>query len=185
MSCGKEKHSLVNFYCLSLDVKGIKGVHQSLSNMKKGEIIEDFRCEGCNEKINLNKRSLLATMPNMLILHLKRIVFSFETYQNEKVNSHFEFPRILDLKDYSVKANIEESNDDDIKKLMETDDDEYIYRLVGINIHEGTADAGHYYSIINTKRGSEEADPYEDEEKWKKVELNPWKEFNDSTVSIF
>jgi ubiquitin carboxyl-terminal hydrolase 34 len=60
-----------------------------------------------------------------------------------------------------------------------------VYRLVGINIHEGTADAGHYYSIINTKRGSEEIDPYKEEEKWNKVELNPWKEFNDASISIF
>lgn len=89
-------------------------------------------------------------MPNTLIVHLQRITFSFDTYQNEKINSHFEFPRILDLKKYSVKENMEEANDEEIKKLMEIEDDEYTYRLVGVNIHEGTADAGHYYSIINT-----------------------------------
>ena len=68
---------------------------------------------------------------------------------------------------------------------METEDDEYVYRLVGINIQEGTADAGHYYSIINTKRGSDEPDPYQEEERWRKVEINPWKEYNDASVSIF
>lgn len=184
-SCGRVSSRLVNYYNLSLDVKGLNGVHQSLANMKKGEIIEEYTCDGCSQKVNVNKRSLLGTMPNILILHLKRFVFSFESYQNEKVNSYFEFPRILDLNEYSVKSVMEETDDQEIKTLLEADNDEYIYRLVGINIQEGTADAGHYYSIINTKRGEDEEDPYTDEEKWKKVELNPWKEFNDSNVSIF
>jgi ubiquitin C-terminal hydrolase len=39
---------------------------------------------------------------------------------------------------------------------MKIDDDDYIYRLVGVNIHVGTADQGHYYSIINTNRGVNE-----------------------------
>jgi ubiquitin C-terminal hydrolase len=73
-------------------------------------------------------------MPNILVLHLKRFVFSFDTYQNEKVNSCFEFPRILDLKNYSVKGSMEDSPDEEIKKLLEADDDDYVYRLVGINI---------------------------------------------------
>lgn len=47
---------------------------------------------------------------------------------------------------------------DDIKHLMQIDDDEYIYKLVGVTIHIGTAEHGHYYSVINTKRGSEEVD---------------------------
>jgi hypothetical protein len=38
---------------------------------------------------------------------------------------------------------------------MEVEDEAYLYRLVGVNIHVGTADHGHYYSIINTKRGTE------------------------------
>lgn len=121
----------------------------------------------------------------MLILHLKRFVFSFDTYQNEKINSKFEFPKILDLKKYSVKGSMEESNDEEIKKLMEVDDDEFIYRLVGINIQEGSADSGHYYSFINTKRGDLEDDPFTEEEKWNRVSANPWREYNDSRVGLF
>lgn len=48
----------------------------------------------------------------------------------------------------------------DLSKLNEIDDDEYIYRLVGVNIHVGTADRGHYYSLINLNRGSTEPDPF-------------------------
>ena len=31
-------------------------------------------------------------------------------------------------------------------------DDCYEYKLVGVNVHHGTADSGHYWSYINTNR---------------------------------
>lgn len=81
---------------------------------------------------------------------------------NDKVNSRFEFPNVLDLRQFSFKESMkdkesaENEEEDEIEKLMNIDDDDYIYRLVGVNIHVGTADHGHYYSIINTKRGAKE-----------------------------
>ena len=68
---------------------------------------------------------------------------------------------------------------------MNIDDDDYIYRLVGVNIHIGTADHGHYYSIINTNRGVNEPDPYTNEEAWKKVESDSWMVFDDATIRTF
>jgi hypothetical protein len=44
---------------------------------------------------------LIAETPNVLILHLQRIVFNFDTFRNDKLNQHFEFPTVLDLKPYS------------------------------------------------------------------------------------
>ena len=112
-------------------------------------------------------------MPNTLIVHLQRIIFCFDTLQNDKVNSRFEFPHILDLKPYSYKEVMKGAFDDveepgspnveDLKLerteselLTQVNDDDYIYRLVGVNVHVGTADHGHYYSLINTKRGQDE-----------------------------
>ena len=40
-------------------------------------------------------------MPNVLIIHLQRIAFNMETFQNEKINSYCEFPNLLDLSPYS------------------------------------------------------------------------------------
>lgn len=42
-------------------------------------------------------------MPNVLILHLQRIVFNLDTFMNEKINSRLEFPMLLDLQDYVVQ----------------------------------------------------------------------------------
>lgn len=49
----------------------------------------------------MSKRTLVAETPNVLIVHLQRIVFNFDTFQNDKLNQHFDFPRQLDLRPYS------------------------------------------------------------------------------------
>ena len=52
-----------------------------------------------------------------------------------------------------------------------------------MNVHSGTANAGHYWSYINIKRGFDE--PEGDDPKWEQTEADPWMEFNDSTVRDF
>ena len=54
---------------------------------------------------------------------------------------------------------------------------------MGVTIHIGTADAGHYYSYININRGAKEKDP--DDPTWAETENEPWKEFNDSHVKEY
>ena len=51
--------------------------------------------------------------------------------------------------------------------------------MVGATIHTGSADAGHYWSYINTKRGMAEV---EESDQWVHTQNDPWMEFNDSTV---
>lgn len=53
---------------------------------------------------------------------------------------------------------------------------------MGVNVHSGTANAGHYWSYINTNRGFDEKP---DDDSWIKTETDPWMEFNDSRVSDF
>ena len=61
-------------------------------------------------------------MPNVLIIHLKRFEFNFNTFQNEKVNTRFEFPPILDLNKYTFKKYNESINkkfeDERLNELM-------------------------------------------------------------------
>lgn len=185
-----------------MQVKGSAGIYDSLSQLAKGQTIEDYNCDFCKKRTNVVRRQLLADTPNTLIVHLQRIVFSFDTLQNDKVNARFEFPTVLNLKDYSFKERMtQEQLDvkdfnaderDDLSKLMEIDDDEYIYRLVGVNVHVGTADHGHYYSLIDLKRGAAELDPtIKDEQgntklaEWAAVDKDSWKVFDDSVVRHF
>lgn len=140
----------------------------------------------------------------MLFVHLQRLVFNFDTFQNDKVNTALEFPDTLDLKPYSfyhimekegrLKKKQEKQEDDEseeeldeetIKKRQEEEkswpqeETCYEYKLVGATIHSGTANAGHYWSYINTKRGQQED---ENDETWEHPDVDPWLEFNDSTV---
>jgi len=135
---------------------------------------------------------MIGDTPNVLFVHLQRIVFSFDTFANEKINSKLEFPSILNLRPYTVKGIAEKEGttesalaNEELARFMNIDDDLFIYKLVGVTIHSGTADHGHYYSIINCARGKDEQDPYVKETEWLSVEKDSWKEFNDDEVKFF
>jgi len=99
--CGKVKNRIEDFFNLSLTVKDIKGMHDSLAKLVEGEVISDYECSGCKKKVDVSKRTLIAQTPNVLIVHLQRIIFNFDTFQNDKINQFFDFPKHLDLKPYS------------------------------------------------------------------------------------
>lgn len=155
--------------------------------MIEGEVISDYKCEGCKKTVDVSKRTLITETPNVLIVHLQRIVFNFDTFRNDKVNQWFEFPEILDLKPYSYHDVVakdpnhgveEQKNDDEPEQ-----DDCFEYKLVGVNMHSGTANAGHYWSYINLFRGLHEKNP--DDPNWSDPSKDPWKEFNDSNVTAW
>ena len=50
-------------------------------------------------------------------------------------------------------------------------------------MHSGTANAGHYWSYINTSRGLEEKDS--NDPSWLETENDQWMEFNDSVVKDY
>jgi uncharacterized UBP type Zn finger protein len=66
-----------------------------------GEEINDYECDTCKKKVDISRRVLLSSTPNVLVVHLQRIIFNFDTFRNDKINSLFEFPTHLDLKPYS------------------------------------------------------------------------------------
>ena len=210
--CGYSKNRMEDFLNLSLNIKDIKSVQQALEKLVEGETISDYQCPGCNRKVDLSKRSLIAETPNILIVHLQRIGFNFETYETDKMNTLCKFPTVLDLKPYSfhevmgkenrlkeqqqqeekTEAQIKEEEDamteEELAKKREREeetrepdrDDCFEYKLVGVNVHSGTANMGHYWSYINTNRGTDEK---EGDTNWIKTENDPWMEFNDSRVS--
>lgn len=66
---------------------------------------------------------------------------------------------------------------------MEKEDSEYIYKLVGVTIHVGQASHGHYYSLINTKRGKDEPD--ESKPEWELTDKDQWRTFDDETIKPY
>ena len=170
-------------------MQNLENVYESLKKQIEGEVISDFRCSECNNQVDLCKSQIMGKLPNVLILHLQRIVFDFQTFENSKLKNKFEYPMILDLAKYGAKQNInltEEEKADpknkEILEMLEYSDEEYIYRLVGVCIHRGTATAGHYWSLIHMKRGEQEPDPSAENSKWEDLASN-WREFNDESVT--
>lgn len=79
------------------------------------------------------------------------------TMSREKVNSHFSFPERLSMREYMEKTLLPEhaANSDSIQSQQHDQSTDYM--LIGVTVHTGTADGGHYYSFIR--------DPY-DNDKW-------------------
>ena len=92
--------------------------------------------------------------------HLKRFEFDVSTQRRGKINSRFEFPRKIDLAPYYLES---VTNPD----IASPED---MFELVGVLVHSGHAESGHYYSFIRDRSSPE---------------LDQWLEFNDMEVSSF
>ena len=187
--CHTVSNRFEDFYNLTLEVKNISNLYESLQKLIEPEKIDQFNCEVCKEKVTISKRASLAKLPNVLFIHLKRFYmnYDYDIGMTEKINSKFEFPNSLNLKKFCS----EEVNKDNDGKLKETEEiypkeeEYYEYELKGINIHIGNAQGGHYVSFIDVEREG------------KNNELNikssiengkiktKWLKFNDSIISLF
>jgi hypothetical protein len=180
-----------------------------------GSTVSEYQCRRCKNKVDANKRTLISTLPNVLIIYLQRFTFNFDTLNNEKIHTRLAFPTILDMTNYTEEGSghkeeisspestegrsiKEESPPRYSKEVVEDEKylseespnpkaqkvfkkkDYYTYKLVGVVVHNGNAESGHYYSYINTNRGQ-----CENAEDYLKPEQDTWLEFNDSIISQF
>ena len=129
---GKVKNRSEDYLNLSLPVKGIKSIEESLQKQVEGEIISDYQCDGCNRKVDLQKRTMIASTPNILIVHLQRIGFNFDTFQNDKVNTFCSFPNVLDLKPYSFHEVMGKEN----RLKEQLDEDEVVSQVPDADLTE-------------------------------------------------
>jgi len=151
---------------LPLDVKGCKSLEDCLDSFVKEDILEGdnrYYCESYNKSIRASKKYLLKKLPQTLILILKRFEFNYLTMQKQKVNSYCEFPFDLNLYKWTYEGKKNPNSD------VKTD---YDYNLVGVLVHLGTAESGHYYSYIKERESSSK-------------NYNKWFEFNDTRVTPF
>ncbi len=151
--CGSIRRSYEDFYNLSVGVKGFRTLAESLNKYISGDTISDFYCENCQKKVDVVKRTCLHQLPNVLIIHLQRLIYNFDTQTNEKVNSRLEFPREFSIEPYTVEGlEARESSAKSDDPFHGKGEEYYHYKLTGVVVHIGTADTGHYYSYINTNR---------------------------------
>ena len=178
-SCGHVSNRFEAFYDLTLEVKNISSLSESLEKMVSPEKIDDFNCENCRNKVTITKRTTLATLPNVLIVHLRRFWMNYDDLHTEKINSTFKFPFEINLKKFCIEDIMAQAQHAayDTDEIYYKDDEYYEYTLKGVTVHMGTADGGHYFSFINVDRDNASSPPSSADATWLK--------FNDSHVSKF
>ncbi|KMU85410.1 ubiquitin carboxyl-terminal hydrolase 24 [Coccidioides immitis H538.4] len=151
------------FSAIQCDIKGKSGLEDSLRAYVEGEMMQGdnkYSCTSCNRHVDAVKRACLKDIPDNLIFHLKRFDFDVSSMMRSKINDEFHFPERIDMAPFKVEHL---SNAD---APVEAD----IFELVGVLVHSGTAESGHYYSYIKERPSRN---------------FGSWVEFNDADVSRF
>ncbi|MGH0127179.1 UNVERIFIED_CONTAM: hypothetical protein FKN15_071588 [Acipenser sinensis] len=133
------------------------------------------------------KRTCIKSLPSVLVIHLMRFGFDWESGRSIKYDEQIKFPWVLNMEPYTVSGMARQDSTSEHgengrggeqggsprKKVTISEN----YELVGVVVHSGQAHAGHYYSFIKDRRGSAKG-------KWYKFNDNVVEEFdmNDETL---
>jgi ubiquitin carboxyl-terminal hydrolase 34 len=163
--CDHISERLEPFSAIQCEIKGKSNLEDSLRAYVEGEMMQGdnkYSCTSCNRHVDAIKRACLKDIPDHLIFNLKRFDFDITTMTRCKVNDEFRFPDSIDMAPYNVESlsNPERHARPDV------------FELVGILVHSGTAESGHYYSYIRERPTSRYAE-------------DSWVQFNDIDVSTF
>ncbi len=182
------------FSAINLQIKNKKSLHECLTSFVEGETMEGnnaYHCDRCDKKVAAVKRVCIKSLPRHLIFVLKRFSYNYDLGQKVKLNDFCEFPMQLNMEPYTVdylsrkSAEKDKEAEQSATSMRDGSTTEVSpskaslqpqncdYRLVGIIIHRGTADGGHYYSLIM------------DRERNGVPETERWFEFNDKNVDKF
>ena len=160
------------YLTLPLDIKNKRDINEAMNLFVKEDILEGdnkYFCEKYNRKIKVMKRCCIKTLPNTLIITLKRFDFDFNLMQKVKINDFFEFPLSFNIKPWTIVGLKDQIPPEANFELPEYPESYYKYELVGVLVHSGTAEGGHYYSFIKDRSGQSRG----------------WFEFNDNKVTPF
>ena len=180
---------------IDCQIRGKSDIHEALSTMCEVELMEGNNkvfCDHCKKNTDTVLKTAISALPDMLILSLKRFDLDYNTFETVKLNSRCEFGQTLNMKRYSLegiealeKAGLESEaadgtpmdTDEDgtgnvlVDPLSSLPDEDYEYRLVGVLVHAGVAQGGHYYSFIKDRTPGADADK--------------WYRFDDEDVTPF
>ncbi|KAA0708793.1 Ubiquitin carboxyl-terminal hydrolase 24 [Triplophysa tibetana] len=171
------------FMALNLGVTSCQSLEISLDQFVRGEVLDGsnaYYCEKCKEKRITVKRTCIKSLPSVLVIHLMRFGFDWESGRSIKYDEQIKFPWVLNMEPYTVAGMARQDSSVDHgdngrggeagsggsprKKVTISEN----YELVGVVVHSGQAHAGHYYSFIKDRRAR-----------------GRWYKFNDNVVEEF
>ncbi|OQR82786.1 ubiquitin-specific protease [Achlya hypogyna] len=145
VQCAKCKHVSERtepYLDLSLEISsGISTISGALRHFTAVETLDvenAWKCSGCSQRSRASKGLSIETVPNALVLHLKR----FDVFHG-KLKKHVAFDESLDL---NLGGTVLSPKCKD-KKLAR-------YKLTGVLVHSGMSpDCGHYYAFVKSPAG--------------------------------
>jgi len=78
--CGNVNTSEEQFFNLSLEVQNQNSIYDGLKRLVTGETINDYKCDACLNRVDIEKKTVVEKLPNTLIIHLQRIIFDMDTF---------------------------------------------------------------------------------------------------------
>ncbi|OQR90424.1 ubiquitin-specific protease [Thraustotheca clavata] len=127
---------------LSLEISsGISTIENALRHFTAVEKLDAenaWMCSGCSQRSRASKGLSIQTVPNALVLHLKR----FDVFHG-KLKKHITFEETLDL---NLGGTVLSPTCPDKKYTK--------YKLTGVLVHSGmSSDCGHYYAFVKSPAG--------------------------------
>ncbi|XP_060650890.1 LOW QUALITY PROTEIN: ubiquitin carboxyl-terminal hydrolase puf-like [Drosophila nasuta] len=186
LDCGHVSRTAEEFYTVRCQVADMRNLQESLDEVTVKDTLEGdnmYTCSQCGKKVRAEKRACFKKLPQILCFNTMRYTFNMVTMLKEKVNTHFSFPLRLNMCHYVEKTLMpqqykedrekrereqnedasEEAENEKAEATLDADIEEcYEYELVGVTVHTGTADGGHYYSFIKERTKSN----YHPHERW-------------------
>ncbi|KAI9912824.1 hypothetical protein PsorP6_005736 [Peronosclerospora sorghi] len=145
--CGHRYEREEPFIRLELQIRGKESIEESLAAFVEGELMDGdnkVECEMCATKKAAVRRTCFGTLPNLLILHLKRFDLDYTTFETVKLNNRCSFPMRLSMKPYTkqgieeqeARANMQQeredlSTDEDMVSDDSSDSDEFMTDVSG------------------------------------------------------
>jgi ubiquitin C-terminal hydrolase len=133
--CNNISHKYESFFTLQLNVHDT--IYDSMDDFIKNEQMDKDNmkvCDFCGMKNQAHKETIISSMPEILVIHLKRFMVNNYGIVTRKISSMVKYP---------VELNITIYGEGEIGE----------YKLFGVNMHhsighKNNADRGHYTSIV-------------------------------------
>ncbi|KAJ7374720.1 Ubiquitin carboxyl-terminal hydrolase 10 [Desmophyllum pertusum] len=133
----KDSANVEPFFELHLDVQTVTSVEEALKNLVVKEEVQGYTCTKTKAQVDVSRRVTLEGLPKVLILHLKRFIYSKSGSQ--KLQKVIDYPLELTIGKELLSSNVKNK----YSAAQKT------YKLFAVVYHHGkNAWGGHYTSDV-------------------------------------